>query len=135
MQWKARIFRTKMNLVIRQIDDIKKIKIVEETAFISEINGETIIESQHYKLSVKKDEMTFYSRDDEKIIEGMFSPKRETRMVLSTEYGQTSFDVLTQIYAVNDNQIELKYKLFTQGQLVETFHFEFEYMEVGREFI
>lgn len=115
-----------MKLKITKFEDLKKETLFYGDAFVKDEFNALIVKSSNYELSLKRDEMTLLSHDHEKSIEGIFRPSKLTSLGISTEYGVTMFDVHTLYYEFDGDRAELKYKLMGQGQLVDTFHFEFE---------
>ncbi|HHX52342.1 MAG TPA: DUF1934 family protein [Erysipelothrix sp.] len=114
-----------MKLKITKIDNLKTDIIHDDSAIITRDKNKLIVESKNIKCEFEKNGMYLLRKTHESTTEGLFNLLSRTRMSVETEYGQTLFDVKTLKYEYNDSDIDLKYELYSNSQLVDTFHFHF----------
>lgn len=125
MQGKARWLLDRMRLKIIQINDLQESTIHNQGAIENNLNEFRTIESGQYSITLLENEMKFLIVDDEKTIETLFTPHKITQMLIKTEYGETKLDVKTTFYGKSESEIELKYHLLSQSQIIDSFHFKF----------
>ena len=114
-----------MKLKITKIDNLKTDIIHDDSAIITRDKNKLIVESKNIKCEFEKNGMYLLRKTHESTTEGLFNLLSRTRMSVETEYGQTLFDVKTLKYEYNDSDIDLKYELYSNSQLVDTFQFHF----------
>ncbi len=114
-----------MRLKIIQINDLQESTIHNQGAIENNLNEFRTIESGQYSITLLENEMKFLIVDDEKTIETLFTPHKITQMLIKTEYGETKLDVKTTFYGKSESEIELKYHLLSQSQIIDSFHFKF----------
>lgn len=99
--------------------------IHHEFAEIKRDKQELSVISKNTECVFKKNEMYLLRKTAESTIEGIFKVDEYSRMMLETKFGQMMFDIKTIDYSKKGDNIVLVYQLYSDSNLIDTFHYKF----------